>query len=42
VLFGSHAPFFYFEAAPLKLQESDLHGATLRAVAELNARRLLA
>lgn len=42
VLFGSHAPFFYFESAALKLQESELSPAHLRAVSELNARRLLA
>lgn len=41
VLFGSHAPFFYFESAQLKLQESALTGSVLQAVAGLNARRLL-
>ena len=42
VLFGSHAPFFHFESAALKLKESELNLAQLRAVSELNARRLLA
>src|SRR5262249_1095883 len=41
VLFGSHAPFFYAEAALLKLQESPLDERQLRAVCEANARRLL-
>lgn len=42
VLFGSHAPFFYFESAALKLKESALGGDALRAVCEFNARRWLA
>ncbi|QDV39101.1 amidohydrolase family protein [Tautonia plasticadhaerens] len=41
VLFGSHAPFFYFEAAPLKLRESDLSPSQLQAVRHGNVRRLL-
>jgi hypothetical protein len=39
--FGSHAPFFYPEAAKLKLQESALSAEQRRAVCEMNARRLL-
>lgn len=41
VVFGSHAPFFYFEAAELKLKESALE-EELRAVCQANARRWLA
>ena len=41
VLFGSHAPFFYFEAALLKFKESTLTEPQVRAVREENARRLL-
>ena len=41
VLFGSHAPCFYFEAAPLKLRESPLAASQLQAVRHGNARRLL-
>jgi predicted TIM-barrel fold metal-dependent hydrolase len=40
ILFGSHAPSFYFEAAALKLQESSLPAAHHRAIAHDNARRL--
>jgi hypothetical protein len=39
--FGSHAPFYYFESAKLKLQESDLTPAQLAAVSHDNARKLL-
>jgi predicted TIM-barrel fold metal-dependent hydrolase len=42
VCFGSHAPFFYFEAAALKLKESVLTDAQLRAVTSENVRQLLA
>ncbi len=42
ILFGSHAPFFYFESAVLKLKESVLTDAQLQAIREDNARRLLA
>jgi hypothetical protein len=41
LLFGSHAPLFYFESAALKLQESPLTDAQLRAVRFESARRLL-
>lgn len=40
VVFGSHAPFFYFESALLKLQESALSEAHLAAVRTGNAHRL--
>lgn len=42
VVFGSHAPFFYFESAELKLKESALNAEAMRAVCEVNARRWLA
>jgi predicted TIM-barrel fold metal-dependent hydrolase len=41
VLFGSHAPLFYPEAATLKLRESVLAPAQLAAIRFGNARRLL-
>ena len=41
VLFGSFSPAFYFEAAQLKLQESPLATPQVRAICEVNARRLL-
>lgn len=41
VLFGSHAPLFYFEAALLKLKESPLGPEQLDAIRAGNARRLL-
>jgi uncharacterized protein len=40
-LFGSHAPFCYFESTWLKLKKSALDTEKSRAVRELNARRLL-
>jgi predicted TIM-barrel fold metal-dependent hydrolase len=42
VLFGSHAPSFYFESALLKLKESALSAEQLKALQEGNARRLIA
>ena len=42
VLFGSHAPFFYFESALLKLQESPLSREQLHAIRRENAQRLVA
>jgi hypothetical protein len=41
VLFGSHYPFFYHEAAELKLRESNLDPAQARAIRGENAQRLL-
>ena len=41
VLFGSHAPLFYFEAALLKLRESELSPTQLRLVASENAQTLI-
>ena len=40
VLFGSHAPFYYFESAFLKLQESPLSQPQLNAIRRENAQRL--
>jgi uncharacterized protein len=41
VLFGSHAPLFYFEAALLKLKESPLSHEQRHAIRIANAQRLL-
>ncbi len=40
--FGSHAPFYYFESAQLKLQESALSPEQLAAITHDNAHKLLA
>jgi len=39
ILFGSHAPFFYFESALLKLKESALSDFQLQQISSENARR---
>lgn len=41
VLFGSYYPFFYFESAMLKVQESGLDEASVMAICVENARRLM-
>ena len=41
ILFGSHAPFFYFESAVLKLRESGLDEEKLALIRTKNAERLL-
>ena len=41
VLFGSYYPYFDFESALLKVQESGLDDAAQKAICEENARRLL-
>ena len=41
LLFGSGAPFYYFESAKLKLRESALSGAQFAAVSSENARAFL-
>ena len=41
VVFGSHSPFFYFESAALKVQESEFSEEHKKQVLEGNARRLL-
>lgn len=41
LLFGSHAPFYVWDSAPLKLRESALAGVQREAIATANARRLL-
>ncbi len=41
VLFGSYYPFFYFESALLKVEESGLDEAPQKAICEDNARRLM-
>lgn len=42
ILFGSHAPLFYFESALLKLKESGFDDATKKAISNENANWLFA
>jgi predicted TIM-barrel fold metal-dependent hydrolase len=42
VLFGSYAPYFIFESATLKMQESDIGGMQSQAILHDNAAKLLA
>jgi predicted TIM-barrel fold metal-dependent hydrolase len=41
LLFGSHFPLFYFDAAALKIKEAGLPPADSQAISEGNARKLL-
>jgi len=41
LLFGSNAPFYYFESSQLKLQESPLSAEQLHAIREGNARSFM-
>lgn len=41
ILFGSHAPLFYFESAELKLTESGLPESVLQQIRSANAQRVL-
>lgn len=41
LMFGSHSPLFYWQAARLKLDESELPAPHLKAIASQNALRLL-
>jgi predicted TIM-barrel fold metal-dependent hydrolase len=41
ILYGSHAPLFYFESAELKLQESTLSPSQLAAIRYKNTEKLL-
>ena len=40
-VFGSHAPFFYFESAWLKLIETPLNSDQVKTIVTVNARRIL-
>lgn len=42
IVFGSAAPFFYFQSARLKLQESELAGQQIEQICHANARRIIA
>ena len=41
VLFGTHAPFFIYESAVIKLYEADLSDAEIHAIATVNPQRVL-
>jgi hypothetical protein len=41
LLFGSHSPFFAFDSAKLKLQESELPAPAREQITHLNAVRIL-
>jgi len=41
ICFGSHAPIFYFEAARLKLRESELDEKQMKAITHENAARFI-
>ena len=41
ILFGSHAPFFLWESADLKLKESALPEPMIHQICQTNANRLL-
>jgi predicted TIM-barrel fold metal-dependent hydrolase len=41
ILFGSHAPFFAWQSAPLKLRESALSGVQIESLEFKNARQVL-
>lgn len=41
IVFGSHAPLFYWESAKLKLQESELSAEQLRTIGSANAAAFL-
>jgi hypothetical protein len=41
LLFGSHSPFFTFDSAKLKLQESELPAPTREQITHLNAKKIL-
>ena len=42
ILFGSNAPFFYYESALLKIKESALDEAETKLILAENAKRLFA
>ena len=40
IVFGSHAPLFYFDSSLLKMRESELAGFQIRAISAANAQGL--